>query len=189
MTVLDVLMSRVDAFLYVGAILAFLGFLVGVVATLVLTATVRGHGYFHIMLEQEAARARNEREEFVDNARASQQLTDERVASLHDARLRDIQADRLADLLSRDDDFIDDVEPESNSWCGDDPWVTVVDAVAADENFVEIGIGENYIIPAEAATAVEPEDPKVFFWGDELLTTSEWKDRVVKELISANLRK
>ena len=49
MTAIDKLLlagGHMNAILYAGATLAFLGFLVGVVTTLVLTAVTRGHGYF-----------------------------------------------------------------------------------------------------------------------------------------------
>jgi hypothetical protein len=170
MTVLDVLMSRVDAFLYVGAIIAGIGFLVGVVATMVLTATVRGHGYFHVMLEQEAARA-NETLSQVEDSRSLARET-RKADAVTDDLIRRWDDQYYAGFAEDDEDD----EPEIYSWRGNDPWVTVVDAVAADENFVEIGIGENYVIPAEAATAVDDDPfplPTLSFWSDEPLTDEE----------------
>jgi hypothetical protein len=150
-TVLDVLMSRVDAFLYVGAILAFLGFLVGVVATLLLTSAARRHGAFHIMLEEEIARDHKFRLEALANARAAQNLADESKASeLMHKRWDDIYYDGFA----ADDE---DDEPDFDSWAGNDPWLMVVDASADEISGDEI-VGLHYVVPAEAATAVEPEE-------------------------------
>jgi hypothetical protein len=176
MTVLDVLASRVDAFMYVGATLAGLGFLVGVAVTLFLTATVRGHGYFHIMLEKEAARhsedIRQIREAKEHDCATSIKINEDRALSETMIKMWD---DIYYEGFAADDSDEDD-EPDFNSWAGNDPWLVVADA-AADELPGEELVGSNYVVPAEAATAVEPEPGLSIYWNGEKVSSTEWHKR------------
>jgi hypothetical protein len=180
MTVLDVLMSRVDAFLYVGAIIAGIGFLVGVVATMVLTSTVREHGYFHIMLEREAARASEDLAQLEANFDAKNRM--KMLGNLTDKIEFDYYVGFNADDSTDEDDELpvgEDVEP----WLGNDSVTFSVD-VAADG--VELNANEDDgFLPAEAVTAIDVSEiegaPGLVSYNNQVMTAEEFAELAFKK--------